>query len=190
MADIVKLSRELMQEQTKINKAPAWRLTELAIEKGKELAKKYKEEERLVLTALYLAHTVFSPIWQGEIQQHHPQLSAEFSKEYLDKWGVLKEEQEIILNAIQAHHNHVATKTKIAEIVKNAECFKFVSIEGSLIWLHELGLRNVPYEEAKEKVIKKMEQKRALLTLEDCIKEAEVNCKEIINLFMENSKNE
>lgn len=67
--------------------------------------------------------------------------------------------------------------------MKNAECFKFVTIEGSLIWLHELGLRGIPYEEAKEKVIKKMEQKRALLTLEDCIKEAEINCKEIIQLF-------
>jgi len=181
--DIVALSRELMYKQTQINKAPAWRLTELAIKKGKELAKKYKEDERLILTSLYLAHTVFSPIWQGEIQKNHPKLSAEFSKKYLEKWEVTKEEQEIILNAIEAHHNDVETKTKIAEIVKNAECFKFVTIEGSLIWLHELGLRNIPYEEAREKVIKKMEQKRELLTLDDCIKEAEVNCKEIINLF-------
>ena len=183
MADIVKLSRELMYQQTKINKAPAWRLTEIAIKKGKELATKYKEDERLILTSLYLAHTVFSPIWQGKIQKNHPQLSAEFSKEYLEKWNVAKEEQEIILNAIESHHNHVETKTKIAEIVKNAECFKFVTIEGSLIWLHELGLRQVQYEEAREKVIKKMEQKRDLLTLEDCIKEADVNCKEIEYLF-------
>lgn len=183
MLDIVALSRELMYKQTEINKAPAWRLTELAIKKGKELAKKYKEDERLILTSLYLAYTVFSPIWQGEIQKNHPKLSSEFSKKYLEKWGVIKHEQEIILNAIEAHHNNVETKTKIAEIVKNAECFKFVTIEGSLIWLHELGLRGIPYEEAREKVIKKMEQKRDLLTLDDCIKEAGVNCKEIINLF-------
>lgn len=183
MLDIVTLSRKLMHKQTEINKAPAWRLTELAIKKGKELAQKYEEDERLILTSLYLAHTVFSPIWQGEIQKNHTKLSAEFSKKYLEKWEITKEEQEIILNAIEAHHNNVETKTKIAEIVKNAECFKFVTIEGSLIWLHELGLRGVPYEEAREKVIKKMEQKRDLLTLDDCIKEAEVNCKEIINLF-------
>ena len=180
---MVELSKELMYKQREINKAPAWRLTELAIAKGKELARKYNEDERLILTSLYLAHTVFSPIWQGEIQKNHPKLSAEFSKKYLEKWNVEKEEQEIILNAIEAHHNDVEVKTKIGEIVKNAECFKFVTIEGSLIWLHELGLRGIPYEEAKEKVIKKMEQKRALLTLEDCIKEAEINCKEIIQLF-------
>lgn len=183
MEDIVKLSKELMYQQTQVNKAPAWRLTEIAIEKGRELAQKYKEDEKLILTSLYLAHTVFSPIWQGKIQRNHPQLSAEFSKQYLEKWNVTKEEQEIILNAIMAHHNAVETKTKIAEIVKNAECFKFVTIEGSLIWLHELGLRQVQYEEAKEKVIKKMEQKRDLLTLEDCIQEAQKNCQVIEKLF-------
>lgn len=183
--DIVELSKELMYRQTQINKAPAWRLTELAILKGKELANKYKEDEKLVLTSLYLAHTVFSPIWAGEIQQNHPRLSADFSKKYLDEWNVSKKEQSIILNSIEAHHNQIETKTKIAEIVKNAECFKFVTVEGSLIWLHELGLRQIQYEEAREKVIKKMEQKRKLLTLEDCIKEAEINCKEI-NKIMSN----
>lgn len=181
--NIVELSRDLMYQQTKINKAPAWRLTELAILKGKELAKKYQVNEKLVLTSLYLAHTVFSPIWAGEIQRNHTKLSAEFAKKYLDEWNVSEEEQKIILNSIRSHHNEVETETKIAEIVKNAECFKFVTVEGALIYLHEWGLRQVPYDEAREKVLKKMEQKRKLLTLDECIEEAEKNCEEIRKLF-------
>lgn len=181
--DIVKQARDLMYSQTQINKAPSWRLTEIAINKGKKLAKKYNENEKLILTSLYLAHTVFDQEWGGEVQKSHPKLSAEFSKEYLNKWKVSDEEQKIILNSIEAHHNHINTETKIAEIVKNAECFKFVTVEGSLIWLHELGLRQFDYDEARKKVIKKMEQKRELLTLEDCINEAELNCKKIYELF-------
>lgn len=181
--DIVEQAKQLMYKQTQLNKAPAWRLTKLSIEKGKELAEKYNEDDRLILTSLYLAHTIFSPIWADEIQKNHPKLSAEFSEKYLEKWGVPKREQKIILNSIQAHHNNVKAETKIAEIVKNAECFKFVTVEGSLIWLHELGLRQIDYDEARDKVIKKMEQKRSLLTLEDCIKEAEINCKQIMKLF-------
>lgn len=181
--NIVELSKDLMYQQTKINKAPAWRLTELAILKGKELAKKYQVDERLVLTSLYLAHTVFSPIWAGEIQQNHTKLSAEFSKKYLDEWNISEEEQKIILNSIRAHHNEVETETKIAEIVKNAECFKFVTVEGALIYLHEWGLRQVSYEEAREKVLQKMDQKRKLLTLEECMTEAEKNCAEIRKIF-------
>lgn len=181
--DIVALSKELMKNQTDINKVPAWLLTQIAIKKWKELSKKYGENEDLVLISLYLSHMVFSPIWKWEIQSNHPELSAEFSKDYLDKWGVNTDDQKIILNAIQAHHNKIATESKIAEIVKNAECFKFVTVEWSLIWLHELGIRQVPFEEAVDKVIQKMEQKKKLLTLEECILDAEKNCKDIMRLF-------
>lgn len=183
MIDIVGLSRDLMYQQTQINNSPDWRLTQIAVKKGKELAKKYHEDERLILTSLYLAHTVFSPIWGGEIQQEHPFLSAEFSKQYLDEWGVSEQEQKIILNSIKAHHGKIGTETKVAEIVKNAECFKFVSVEGALIYLHVWGLRQIPYDEACEKVLKKMEQKRNLLTLDECIKDADENCREIMRLF-------
>lgn len=46
-----------------------------------------------------------------------------------------------------------------------------------------IGVRKIEQDEAKEKVLKKMEQKRKLLTLDDCIKEAQTNCNEIIKLF-------
>jgi hypothetical protein len=181
--DLVNLSKELMWKQTQKNKAPAWLLTELAIQKGKDLSKKHNVDERLVLTSLYLAHTVFNPIWKGDIQKNHPKLSSEFVKKHLSEWNVDKDEQEIILNAIEAHHNKTPTQSKIAEIVKNAECFKFVTVEGNLILLHELGIRNVPFEEAVDKIIQKMEQKKSLLTFDDCIEDAEKNCKEILRIF-------
>ena len=181
--NIVALARELMRKQTAKNKAPAWLLTELAVTKGKELAKRHHVDEQLVVASLYLAHTIFDPIWKGKIQQHHPELSAKFVKRHLKKWGVRQSQQDIILNAIKAHHDDIPTTSKIAEVVKNAECAKFVTVEGSLIWLHELGLRGVPLEEAINKVLQKMEQKKHLLTLKDCKQEAQQQCKKIVKLF-------
>jgi len=139
--DRVRLSKELMREQAMKNKAPSWLLIELAVSKGKELSMKYNVDESLVLSSLYLAHTVFDPGWKGEIQHNHTTLSSTFAKKYLDERSVDHERQDIILNAIQAHHNAIPCQTKVAEVMKNAECFKFVSVEGSLIWLHALGLR-------------------------------------------------
>jgi hypothetical protein len=181
--DIVGLSRSLMRKQTLKNKAPAWLLTELAIAKGKELAKRQGVEERLVLASLYLSHTIFSPVWGSRTLSNHPILSARFTKKQLDRWGVGDKDKKIILNAIEAHHGKVRAKTKVAEIVKNAECFKFVSVQGSLIWLHELGQRQIPYDLAVERVILKMEEKRKLLTLPECKREAEKNCRVIKKLF-------
>ena len=183
MEEVVKKARELMYEQTKKNKAPAWGLTEIAIEKGEQLANQYHIDKDLVLISLYLQHTVFSRIYKGEIQKNHPKLSAEFSKKYLEEWGVSEENQKVILNAIEAHHNAIEATSLVAEVVKNAECFKFVTVRGALIWLHELGLRGVPYEESVERVIEKMEQKKKLITLPECIEEAEKNCKDIIQIF-------
>lgn len=108
MIDIVRKSRELMKEQTKRNNAPAWPLTEMAIEKGRELSKKYNVNEKLVLTSLYLAHVVFNPVWKGSIQKHHPKLSAGSIKKYLDEWKVPVGEQKIILNSIEARHERGA----------------------------------------------------------------------------------
>ena len=181
--DIVKLSRELMYKQTQKNKSPAWLLTEIAVKKGKELSKKYNVDERLVLTSLYLAHTIFTAEFEHDTTKNHPELSAEFAKKYLNEWKVSKKEQEIILNAIEAHHNKVPAKSKIAEVMKNAECFKFVTVEGSLIWLHELGIRKVSYDEAVKRVIQKMEEKKKLITLPELKEEVENNCKEIKRLF-------
>ncbi|MFA6525077.1 MAG: hypothetical protein WCT33_02265 [Patescibacteria group bacterium] len=185
--DIVKLSKELMYKQTEKNQAPAWLLTEIAIKKGEVLSKKYHVDGKLVLTSLYLAHTIFSPVWNGAIQKKHPELSAKFAKKYLDKWGINDDDQKIILNSIKAHHNKVPTQSKIAEVVKNAECFKFVTTEGALILLHELGRRQVSYEEAVGKVIIKMEQKKSLITLIDCVEEADKNCKIILKIFNKKS---
>lgn len=172
-----------MYRQTKKNNAPAWLLTELAVRKGRALAKKYKVDERLVVVSLYLAHTFFSSVYKGRIQKNHSRLSARFVQPYLQKWDVSARGQKIILNAIEAHHNKVPTESKIAEVMKNAECFKFITVEGALIWLHDCGRRGYPFHEAVEKVLEKMEQKRKLLTLKDCKKEAEQNRKEILKIF-------
>ena len=177
--NIVEKSKNLMFEQTKLNKAPAWELTEIAIEKGSELSKEYAVDERLVLTSLYLAHTVFSPVWKDQTQENHPKLSSEFVKTYLDEWEVNKSDQKIILNSIEAHHDDVPMESKIAEVVRNAEGFKFLTVTGALVLLHNLGARQTPYKEAASKVLEKMEQKKSLLTLDSCIEEAEKNCLEI-----------
>jgi len=154
-------------------------LTEIAIEKGKELSKKYDVDEELVLTSLYLAHTVFDLDWKGEIRKNHPDLSAKFVEQYLDKWEVVEDKKKIILNSIKAHHGKIDTESKIAEVVKNAECFKFVTVKGSLIFLHVLGGRGFSYKESVEMVLYKMNSKKKLLTLSDCIKESDSNCREI-----------
>lgn len=180
---IVEEARKLMQKQTEKNQAPAWALTELAVKKGKELAKKHKANQEIVLLALYLAHLVFSKVLKDKIQQTHERRSLKLAKQFLDKHKYPRDKQTIILNAIASHHGKVPFQSKEAEVMINAECFKFVTVKGSLIFLHELGRRGYSYEESVDSVFYKMSEKKKLLTLPDCQKEAAKNIKKIKEIF-------
>lgn len=183
MQEIIKKAKKLMYKQTLKNKAPDWQLTEMIIEKAKKLCKKYIVREDLVLISLYLSHVVFDQKIKGKIQMNHEELSAKLSKKYLDKWKVNEIDQRIILNAILAHHAKMKTASLEAEIVKNAEGFKFLTVEGCLIYLHVLGGRGLSYHGSVKQVLYKMNQKFSYLTLKECIKEARKNKVDIIKLF-------
>ena len=122
-----------MRERTLKNGAPAWELTEIAVAKGKELAKKYAVDEELVVAALYLAHIIFSKKIGGRVQKRHEELSARLAEKYLRRWKVNPAKREIIMNAIRAHHEKVPTQSKVAEVMKNAECFKFITGPGAIV---------------------------------------------------------
>lgn len=185
-------ARKLMYEQTTKNRAPSWLLTELAQEVGAELAEEFNVDKNIVLLTLYLQHLIFNRIVGGEIQQKHPDLSAQYviDNKLLEKWDIPREDQNIIIEAIKEHHQKTTNKELIVEVIKNAECQKFVTIKGSLIWLHELGIREYNYEDAKKLVFYKMNQKKELLTLEKCAKIGEINCTKIINLFEDKNMNQ
>lgn len=183
MQGTIKRARKLMHQKTLKNKAPDWSLTEIVIKKAKELCKKYKVRQDLVLISLYLSHIVFDEKIKGKIQMNHERLSVGLAKRYLDKWKVDEADQKIILNAILAHHDKIKTESLEAEIVKNAEGFKFLTIRGCLIYLHVLGGRGLSYQDAVKQVLYKMNQKFSYLTLMECIKEAGKNKKDILKLF-------
>lgn len=183
MSKLVELSKKLMHRQTKKNGAPPWRLTEIAVAKGKVLSKKYKVDSELVITALYLAHTIFSKIVQDNIQKNHEDLSANFAEKYLKKWKVSPTKRNIILNCIRAHHEKVKTESKIAEVMKNAECFKFITIEGALVYIHHLGTRNIPFEKAIYLANAKAKQKLSYITLNKVKREAKQSYAETIKML-------
>ncbi len=181
--DLLNKAKRLMKRQTFKNGAPAWALTELAVEKGLLLAKKHKARPDLIVIALYLAHTVFSKAIKDQVQKNHTVLSADYVKPFLKKWGIVQFDQSIIINSIRAHHGKEPVLSLEAEIVKNAECFKFLTIKGVLIELHELGRRGLSFDKSIDFIEYKINQKLSYLTMPDCLKEAKNNCRQI-NKFL------
>ena len=186
----IKEAKELMYNQTIKNGAPSWLITMLAVNVGKELAREFYVDENIVVLTLYLQHLVFDPITNGEIQKNHPNLSAQYVEDnkLLEKWYIPENDRSIILEAIRNHHKKEKSSHLIVEVIKNAECQKFITIEGALIWLHELGLRGYDFDKAKELVFYKMEQKKSLLTLNEYIIKGNNDTSDIVNMFNDEKK--
>lgn len=169
--NIVLAAKKFMLAQTKKNKVPAWPLTEIAVNKAKELFRYYpKVNKQVVLTALYLAHTHFGILRRQ--QRGHSFKSAVLARKFLVKHNVAENFISKVINAIEAHHGHVPTVSLEAELMKNAEAFKFLTLAGALVMLHDCGVRGWSYAKARTYTLFKMEQKYKLVTFPRCKKEA------------------
>ena len=179
-----------MRQQTFKKLAPPWALTEIAIKKGRQLARKYKAREDLVLAGVYLSDCVSFQKSKGGFKRvrNHEELSAKFAEKYLRKWKADKKDAEIILNAIRAHHEKVRPLSKEAEIVKHADCFKFLSLEGIVAFMHILGERNMPLNKAANFAKLKAKEKLGYISLPGMKKEANKNYKEVVLLLNSISK--
>lgn len=103
--DIVKKAKAYVMQCTKKNLAPAWGLTEIAIQYGKTLAPLYHLDTNKVLVALYLAHCVFSNERGSQIMKNHTTLSSEQARVRLTENKVSDNDSNDICEAIKLHHS-------------------------------------------------------------------------------------
>jgi hypothetical protein len=168
-----------MRRSTIKNGAPVWELTITAVQKGRELAIARGADPEVVVLALYLAHIRFSNVVGDEIQVNHPDLSAESARKYLERWKVSVEKRELVLESIRAHHRPGKPDSLEAEVMKNAECYKFITWDKLKLYYNDLLKRGYTKEKAVELVRLKFEQKKAILTFSECTNDAEKGYLEI-----------
>lgn len=162
---LVTQARDYMYQCTQTNLAPAWELTEIAIEYGKIIAPMYDVDTDKVLVALYLAHCVFSNQRGSEIMSSHTTLSADQARIRLNEHHIDQAKIDDICEAIRLHHTTEHSGNIFYEVVKNAEWFKFLTLKGMIAFFHNLGQRGLSYQEAQEYALHKLDKKLHYLTL-------------------------
>lgn len=172
MSKITDQAQNLMRIKTEENGAPFWDLTVTAVTKGRELAELYNVDSEVVELALWLAHICFSNVVGDEIQKNHTKLSADLAKQYLAVWGYPEDKAQIVYESILGHHSQGVGATKVAEVMKNAECYKFISWPKLKLYYEDLLTRGYEAKEAEKLVRLKFEQKEAILTFTECIADA------------------
>lgn len=176
--EIIEKTKEFGFAQTKEYKRPAAFGIDLANKKGQELAGALGADKDIILMGTLLMDCKLGLAINENRIKKHIQMSHEAAKEFLSRFPELnKEIKENILHCVKQHHGVEKFYSIEAEICCNADCYKFISIEG--ITGH---IRYAPDTDLKELVKRyssKADEKWNNLTLDICKKELKPQYKAI-----------
>jgi hypothetical protein len=175
--DFIEEARKLSNEYSDKYKRPSFEDTQTAVERGIELAKQLKADERVVIIGCYLMDNgLGEALEKGEVKKHTI-ISAGIARKFLDKTDLSSSDKDKIINSIIAHHGEVNNSCIESEIVKNADCFKFLDLKRFLMKIYEGSQYGMSFKETMDFLNKKVEEKYKLISLEACKKEADNNYK-------------
>jgi len=95
------------------------------------------------------------------------------TKEFLKRFDLDEETKEKIINCVEAHHGQVPYICKEAEIVANADCYRFLHPQGFFSLISWCGEGNLKFEEMLALAEAKLDEKYNILSLDICKKELE-----------------
>jgi HD superfamily phosphodiesterase len=170
---VVKSVKKLDQEERRKDNSPPLVFQELLIKKTKKLCRQLKADENLALVGAYLMDIKIGQAFREGRVTDHVRMSLKAARSFLTKFDLSKEIQEKIENIIQSHHKTVPYQSLEAEIVANADCFKFLHPKGAIFFLTNLGKRGLKFPEALDYFEKKIEEKKKIISLKICQQEAE-----------------
>lgn len=185
MKNIVKAAEKFDLEERKKGNSPPQIFQDLLINKTEELCKKLGADKEIACIGAYLMDIkIGQALREGRVQDHI-RLSLQAARKFLGKYNLSGDIQEKIENIIESHHMAIPCKSLEAEIVANADCFKFLHPKGAIFFLTDLGKRDMPFLEALNYFEQKVEEKYKIVSLNVCKKEVEkyyLLLRELINL--------
>lgn len=165
MHDLIKQLREELYAKA----IPGKVLNDLMEDKLKELSSRYEHDSEALWIGAYLAdiRIVEARTETGKHENHVP-MAAEYAKELFKKHSISKDQQEIILEIIEKHHEKGPYKHIETQLFTNADCFKFLEPKGAF---HLFGAmyskNNQDFDASMQSVMFKAEEKYELVDLDD-----------------------
>lgn len=181
---ITKAKKFALQE---INKYSSPNLTQFKIanQTGQKLARKHHADPDTVLLGTILMDCKIGQALIENRLSDHIQMSADAAQKILS--GKNKLAQKVI-PCILSHHKTTPFQSLEAEVVANADCYRFLTIKGFLSFIHQLGAQGINFSDAINYTNQKADEKWGIITLPDVKKELSPNYKLIKRLIREISK--
>lgn len=147
---------------------------EIANKQGQLLAEQFHLDKDIVMLGTLLMDLKLGECLKEGKLGEHTKRSRDAAATFLSQHDISEEKKEKILHCVEAHHATLPFTCKEAEICANADCYKFLVIDGWLKFFYTLGARDeFSYEQALNYAETKADEKWHALSLDFCKKELE-----------------
>lgn len=158
---------------------------DLSFEKGKEIAEKLGANIELVLLGVCFIDIKLGQAIAENRLADHIQMWVDACNAFLEKYEVSDDEKKIIINSIEAHHSAVSFESLEAEIIANADCYRFLHPKGVLYYISVLTKRWLEFDEVLKQAEYKLDEKWSIVSLECCKQELGEHYKSFKKMFTE-----
>ncbi len=170
MQDIIKKAEKAALQEIEKTRVPI-DLFDIANKNGERLARLLKADENIVLLGTMLMDVKLGECMkEGKLSEHIVR-SSTFAKNLLHNLGIDSTSTDKVINCIEGHHKTTPWICKEAEIVANADCYKFLHPAGIFAYIKFLDKRYLSLNQVLNQVESKMDEKWNILTLDICKQE-------------------
>lgn len=145
---------------------PTQRHYNLSLEKGIELAKRLKADVDLVRAGIALMDIKLGQAAKEGNQAQHVKYCVEYSDKILKELKVEEPYFSILINCVAAHHGAIPFDSLEAEIVANADCYRFIHPRGVMSFHATVVKRGNEHDAALKAVEAKLDEKHNILSLD------------------------
>lgn len=173
------LAKEVRSEAIKeIDKygSPPMELFKLSEFHAVKLAKLYNADFDIVKMGCYFADYKLGLAFKENRLKDHIKMSLEAASGFFKKHNTDKKLADKVLHCIEAHHGTIPYKSIEAEIVANADCYKFLTARGLFAFVKSLsGRENMTLDQILDYCEEKAGEKWSIASLPEVKKELENN---------------
>jgi hypothetical protein len=161
----------------------------LSQEKGADLAKRLNADINLVRAGVALMDIKLGQASKEGYQQQHVKYCVEYSEQLLKELNIEEPFYSILVNCVAAHHGEISFQSIEAEIVANADCYRFIHPRGVMSFHATVVKRGNEHDSALKLVENKMDEKFNILSL-DVVKDELVEYYRMFKKILNTAKTE
>lgn len=138
---------------------------DLSLQKGLWLAEKMNANPDLVRAGISLMDLKLGEAFKNGIQKEHVKMSSEAAKVFLSDYDLDKNEKEILINSVEAHHGSISYNSIEAEICANADCYRFIHPKGVFYYFTTLSKRYSDFDSVINQIETKLNEKINIVSI-------------------------